>query len=74
MKNTNITIQPAIINRETVQAMLGGISRTTFWRKRRYWEQKGTPFPSPAPGTNPGKGGAVSLLRCYALLRLAGAC
>ena len=42
MKNTNITIQPAIINRETVQAMLGGISRTTFWRKRRYWEQNGT--------------------------------
>lgn len=58
MQNTNITIQPAIINRETVQAMLGGISRTTFWRKRRYWEQKGTPFPSPAPGTNPGKGGS----------------
>lgn len=44
MQNTNIIIQPAIINRETVQAMLGGISRTTFWRKRRYWEQKGTPF------------------------------
>lgn len=43
MQNTNITIQPAIINRETVQAMLGGISRTTFWRKRRDWEQSGTP-------------------------------
>lgn len=58
MQNTNITIQPAIINRETVQAMLGGISRTTFWRKRRDWEQSGTPsLPQPLART---RGKAVS--------------
>lgn len=52
-----IKLRPVLVNRECVQAMLGGISRTTFWRKRRDWEQNGTPFPAPAPGTNPGKGG-----------------
>ena len=54
---TTIAIAPVIINRETVQQMLGGISRTTFWRKRQQWEQAGTPFPNRAPGTNPGRGG-----------------
>lgn len=54
---TTIVIAPVIINRETVQQMLGGISRTTFWRKRQQWEQAGTPFPNRAPGTNPGRGG-----------------
>ncbi|WP_228066051.1 hypothetical protein [Superficieibacter sp. 1612_C1] len=53
----NIHLKPVLINRENVQAMLGGISRTTFWRKRQAWEKNGTPFPKPAPGTNPGKGG-----------------
>ncbi|WP_414163898.1 hypothetical protein ACMGGS_18850 [Superficieibacter sp. BNK-5] len=53
----NIHLKPVLINRENVQAMLGGISRTTFWRKRQAWEKNGTPFPQPAPGTNPGKGG-----------------
>lgn len=52
-----INIQPAVINRETVQQMLGGISRTTFWRKRQQWEKEGKPFPERAPGTNPGRGG-----------------
>jgi len=52
-----VAIQPVLVNRENVQAMLGGISRTTFWRKRQAWERSGTPFPPPAPGTNPGKGG-----------------
>lgn len=54
---TTIAITPVIINRETVQQMLGGISRTTFWRKRQQWKQAGTPFPNRAPGTNPGRGG-----------------
>lgn len=40
-----INIQPVLINRERVQEMLGGISRTTFYRKRKQWEQTGTPFP-----------------------------
>lgn len=55
--NNAIFIQPVIVNRETVQQMLGGISRTTFWRKRQEWADAGTPFPNKAPGTNPGKGG-----------------
>lgn len=55
--NNAIFIAPVIVNRETVQQMLGGISRTTFWRKRQDWADAGTPFPSKAPGTNPGKGG-----------------
>lgn len=55
--NNPIFIAPVIVNRETVQQMLGGISRTTFWRKRQEWAGAGTPFPSKAPGTNPGKGG-----------------
>lgn len=52
-----VFIPPVLVNRENVQAMLGGISRTTFWRKRQVWEKNGTPFPPPAPGTNPGRGG-----------------
>ncbi|MDA8499776.1 hypothetical protein [Citrobacter sp. Igbk 17] len=55
--NHNISIKPVIINRETVQQMLGGISRTTFYRKRKQWLAAGTPFPNKAPGTNPGRGG-----------------
>ncbi|WP_312740511.1 hypothetical protein [Cedecea neteri] len=57
MSDHRIAIQPVVINRELVQQMLGGISRTTFWRKRQEWEKAGTPFPGKAPGTNPGKGG-----------------
>lgn len=50
--NNAIFIAPVIVNRETVQQMLGGISRTTFWRKRQERADAGTPFPSKAPGTN----------------------
>ncbi|WP_213993813.1 hypothetical protein [Sodalis sp. dw_96] len=57
MSKVNVHIQPVVINRETIQAMLGGISRTTFWRKRQKWAAAGTPFPDPAPDTNPAKGG-----------------
>ncbi|WP_263597683.1 hypothetical protein [Citrobacter freundii] len=42
---TTISIQPVLVNRERVQEMLGGISRTTFYRKRKQWEESGTPFP-----------------------------
>ncbi len=55
MNHTNL--KPLLITRETVQYLLGGMSKTTFWRRRQQWESQGTPFPSPAPGTNPIKGG-----------------
>lgn len=57
MISTQMAITPVIINRETVQQMLGGISRTTFYRKRIQWKAAGTPFPCKAPGTNAGRGG-----------------
>ncbi|EAB7491325.1 hypothetical protein EZW87_02795 [Salmonella enterica subsp. enterica serovar Muenchen] len=57
MISTQMAIPPVIINRETVQQMLGGISRTTFYRKRIQWDAAGTPFPPKAPGTNAGRGG-----------------
>ncbi|MFS6859018.1 hypothetical protein [Citrobacter freundii] len=38
---TTISIQPVLVNRERVQEMLGGISRTTFYRKRKQWEESG---------------------------------
>lgn len=53
-----IQIKPVLITRETIQEMLGGISRTTFWRKRQEWEKAGTPFPDPDPKFTPIKGGA----------------
>lgn len=54
-----INIQPVLINRERVQEMLGGISRTTFYRKRKQWEQTGTPFPKEVTELHPPKGGAL---------------
>ncbi|EMA1800114.1 helix-turn-helix domain-containing protein [Cronobacter turicensis] len=54
-----ISIQPVLVNRERVQEMLGGISRTTFYRKRKQWESKGTPFPKQVEELNPAKGGAL---------------
>lgn len=35
MSNVNIQASPVLINRENVQKMLGGISRTTFYRRRK---------------------------------------
>lgn len=58
-KNLNISIQPVLINREQVQTMLGGISRTTFYRKRKKWQNEGTPFPSEVTEINAPKGGAL---------------
>ncbi|EBY1511222.1 helix-turn-helix domain-containing protein [Salmonella enterica subsp. enterica] len=54
-----INIQPVLINRERVQEMLGGISRTTFYHKRKQWEQTGTPFPKEVTELHPPKGGAL---------------
>ncbi|HFL4080120.1 TPA: helix-turn-helix domain-containing protein [Escherichia coli] len=54
-----INILPILINRERVQEMLGGISRTTFYRKRKQWEQSGTPFPREVEEIHPPKGGAL---------------
>ena len=54
-----ISIQPVLVNREHVQEMLGGISRTTFYRKRKQWESSGTPFPKEVEELHPAKGGAL---------------
>lgn len=56
---TTISIQPVLVNRERVQEMLGGISRTTFYRKRKQWEESGTPFPQEVEEIHPPKGGAL---------------
>ena len=58
-KNLTITIQPVLVNREQVQKMLCGISRTTFYRKRKDWEKLGTPFPSEVTEICAPKGGAL---------------
>lgn len=52
-------MQPALINREKVQEILGGISRTTFYKKRKQWEQQGTPFPDEVKEFSPVKGGMI---------------
>lgn len=56
---TTISIQQVLVNRERVQEMLGGISRTTFYRKRKQWEESGTPFPQEVEEIHPPKGGAL---------------
>lgn len=56
---TSISIQPVLINRERVQEMLGGISRTTFYRKRKEWKQTATPFPAEVKEIHPPKGGSL---------------
>ncbi|MDE1487289.1 helix-turn-helix domain-containing protein [Xenorhabdus bovienii] len=48
-----------LINREGIQDMLGGISRTTFYRKREEWKSQGTPFPEPDSDYHPIQGGAL---------------
>lgn len=52
-------MQPLLITRDTVRHLLGGISKSTFWRRCKQWEAKGTPFPQPAPGTTPIYGGTL---------------
>ncbi|OMQ26871.1 hypothetical protein [Serratia oryzae] len=57
MNEQVIKLPPVLITREKVQQLLGGMSRTTFWRRKKQWAKEGKPFPSPAPGTNPINGG-----------------
>ncbi|MGL5039998.1 MAG: hypothetical protein ACRC9N_10015 [Aeromonas sp.] len=49
---------PALIRRCDIEQLLGGISRTTFHRRRKEWEEAGTPFPKPF-GNWSAKGGAL---------------
>ena len=52
---------PKVIFHQLAQRleMLGGISRTTFYRLRKKWENAGTPFPSPVTEIGTPKGGAL---------------
>lgn len=59
MSNANVQINPVLINRENVQKMLGGISRTTFYRRRKEWEKGGCPFPPEVNGMAAPKGGTL---------------
>ncbi|TBM25059.1 helix-turn-helix domain-containing protein [Hafnia alvei] len=59
MSNVNIQARPVLINRENVQKMLGGISRTTFYRRRKEWTRDGRPFPSEVQGVSVPKGGTL---------------
>lgn len=52
-------LEPVLITRTEVQKMLGGISRTTFYRMRQRWQLQGTPFPEPVRDIMPPKGGAL---------------
>lgn len=44
---TNYVQPPALIRRCDIEQMLGGIARTTFYRRRQEWAAQGTPFPKP---------------------------
>ncbi|ELE6819210.1 helix-turn-helix domain-containing protein [Escherichia coli] len=39
-----------LINREQVQKMLGGLSKSSFFKLVRKWKDAGTPFPNPVEG------------------------
>lgn len=54
---SNLT--PVLITRTKIHEMLGGISRTTFYRLRKKWENAGTPFPSLFTKIGAPKGGAL---------------
>lgn len=41
----NYVQPPALIRRCDIEQMLGGIGRTTFYRRRLEWAAQGTPFP-----------------------------
>ncbi|HHP5359062.1 hypothetical protein [Aeromonas sp. Y318-3] len=43
----NHTQVPALIRRCDIELLLGGIGRTTFYRRRQEWAAQGTPFPEP---------------------------
>ncbi|GCB41941.1 hypothetical protein CITFRE_40760 [Citrobacter freundii] len=52
-------LDPVLITRTDIQNMLGGISRTTFYRMRQRWKREGTPFPEPVNDIMPPKGGTL---------------
>ena len=52
-------LDPVLITRADIQNMLGGISRTTFYRMRQRWKREGTPFPEPVNDIMPPKGGTL---------------
>lgn len=54
-----MTVQQLLITRSDVQLMLGGISRVTFYKWRKKWEQEGRPFPDPVPNLSAVRGGAL---------------
>lgn len=39
-----------LINREQVQKMLGGLSKSAFFKLVKKWKDAGTPFPEPVKG------------------------
>ncbi|EFJ8659951.1 helix-turn-helix domain-containing protein [Escherichia coli] len=39
-----------LINREQVQKMLGGLSKSSFFKLVKKWKDSGTPFPDPVEG------------------------
>ncbi len=39
-----------LINREQVQKMLGGLSKSAFFKLVKKWKEAGTPFPEPVKG------------------------
>ncbi|EJD5602812.1 helix-turn-helix domain-containing protein [Escherichia coli] len=39
-----------LLNREQVQKMLGGLSKSSFFKLVRKWKDAGTPFPDPVEG------------------------
>lgn len=59
MNTVAVKVTPVLINREGVQQLLGGISRTTFYNKRKEWAQRNTPFPAEVAELNPAKGGSI---------------
>ncbi|AJJ05981.1 helix-turn-helix domain-containing protein [Yersinia pseudotuberculosis] len=59
MNDVKIDVPPVLINRTAIQQMLGGISRTTFYQRRKTWEQQETPFPPEVKELSAPKGGAL---------------
>lgn len=58
-KKSMDNVNKILICRTEIQEMLGGISRTTFYYKRKEWEKEGTPFPAPDKNHQPIKGGGT---------------
>jgi len=59
MNTAAVKVTPVLINREGIQQLLGGISRSTFYNKRKEWAKKNTPFPTEVAELKPAKGGSI---------------